>query len=542
MTGTRRRFGRAGAPALSAVGVALAAAISLSACTTVPQPIPGLETPTAEAPAPEPTKPSPEQASAVPIPDGQIDAAVAQLDSLATGLLDSSQAPGLSVAVVRDGKTVYAKGFGVGDVATKTPVDADTVFPLGAASQALAATVVARQLGEQDLSWDTPVRQLLPTFTLADSYVSDHVTLGDLFAQRSGLPAHTGELAASLGFDRQQQLERLRYLPLTPFRATSVPSAIGVTAAGEAVAQAAGTDWASLSQRLLYEPLGMRATSSRDSDYRARADRAVTHVEQDGAFTVVPDAVEPDALSPAAGVSSSAADMGRWMAMVLDGGSAAGAQLIPAEDLLPALSPQSVPDPPATADARAASHGFGFDISTSAAGRVQLSAPSAAAAFTLIPSADVGIVVLSNASDSWVPAALTAQFADLVQTGAQTQDWPALAKEATAAAAGAATGTLAGATPPAKPTPTAALTSYDGVYKNDFFGPATVTTSNDSLILTLGPDGATFPLTHWDGGTFTMTPPAGAAPPASISRVVFADGVMQIEYLDQNGLGTFSKN
>lgn len=524
----------------------LAVSLSLAACTTVPQPIPGQETPAEQAPAaqPEPPKPDPEQVSAVPIPDGQIDAAVAQLDGLAQGLMDSSKLPGLSVAVVHDGKTVYAKGFGVRSVGAKDPVDADTVFPLGSASQALTATVVAAQLGAAEgqaaLSWDTPVRQLMPSFTVADPYVSEHATIGDLLADRAGLP-DAGNLAASLGFDRQQLLARLPALPLTPFRLSSAPSDIGVATAAEAVAQSAGADWASLSQRLLYEPLGMRSTSSRSADYLARANRAVEHVSLGGSYAVAPEALQPDALSPASGASSSAHDMARWMAMVLDDGSSAGAQIVAPADLLPALSPQATMAPPAAVDARSPSRGFGFDLATSASGRVQLSSPSSSAAFALIPSASVGIVVLANAPDSWVPAALTAQFADLVQSGALTQDWPDLARAATADSA-APTGSLVGAKPPAKPTPAAALTSYDGVYANDFFGPATVTTSNDSLILTLGPDAVPFPLRHWDDGTFTMAPPAGSAPPGSISRVVFRDGALQIEYLDGNGLGTFTRN
>ena len=531
MIGLRR--GAAGA------ATAIAAALLMAACTTVPQPIPGRETPSPEAPAPTTAKPSPEQAAAVPIPDGQIDAAVAQLDLLATGLLDSARVPGMSVAVVHDGKTVYAKGFGVRSVQAKSPVDADTVFPLAAASQSLAATVVAQQLGAQDLAWNTPVRQLMPAFTVADAYVSDHATVGDMFADRSGLP-DVGALAASLGFDRQQMLARLQFLPLEPFRDSLSPSDAGLTAAAEAIAQSAGTDWATLSQRQLYEPLRMGSTSSRHSDYLARENRAVEHTERGGTFAVAPTPAQPDALSPAAGASSSANDIARWMAMVLDDGDAAGGQLIAPTDLLPALSPQSV-QAPTTADSRADSRGFGFDVSTSASGRVQLGSPSSAAAFTLIPSVGVGIVVLSNASGSWAPAALTAQFSDLVQSGRLTQDWPALARDAASGSAGPS-GELADATPPAKPAPAAALTSYDGVYANDFFGPATVTTSNDSLILTLGPDSTSFPLRHWDGDTFTLEPPAGAAPPGSISRVVLTNNTMLIEYLDESGLGTFSRN
>ena len=528
-----------------AVGTLLAAALTLGACTTEPQPIPGLEEASAAEPAAadgsatEPVEPAPNQVSGVPIPDGQIAAAISQLDGLVGELMDSSRIPGLSLAVVHDGETVYAQGFGAANTETATSVDADTAFPLAAASPSVAATVVARALGEQGLDWDSPVRQLMPTFTVADQYVSEHATVGDLFAHRSGLPAHAGELAAGLGFDRQETLERLPYLPLEPFRASFARSNVGATAAGEAVAQAAGTDWASLAQQLDYKPLGMNSTSSRNSEFLARENRAVAHAQGAGAFTIAPDRLEPDALSPADGASSSANDMARWMTMVLGGGSAAGKQIIAPADLLPALSPQAVPAMPDAMDARAEGHGYGFDISTSATGRVQLGSPSSSAAFMLIPSTNVGVVVLTNASESWVPAALTAQFADLVQSGQQTQDWPALAREA---ADQAQSGEPLGTRPPSTSKPAAPLTSYDGAYANDLFGVATVSTSNDTLVLTLGPGAAEYPLRHWDGDTFTMEPPAGSTPPGGLSRVVFANGSMVIEYLDENGLGTFYRN
>lgn len=534
----------------------------------------------------------------MPIPAGQIDAAVGQLDALATALLDSSHVPGMSVAVVHDGKTLYSKGFGVRSVDTEQPVDADTVFALAGVSEPVSATVVARELGQQaapatttpnastpststptstpstsgptapqaapvsELSWDTPVRQLLPTFTLANGYVSDNATIGDLFAHRAGLPERAGDLAADLGYDRQQLLARLPFLPLAPFRDSFASSGFGLTAAAEAVAQSAGVDWATLAQRSIYSPLAMASTSSRSADFLARTDRAVGHVLSGGKYiaaatpgpaTIGPATTTPaaaDALAPAEGVSSSANDMARWMAMVLANGAADGRQLIESGDLLPALSPQAVTAPPATADSRSGSYGFGFTVDTSAAGRVELGGPGsdlssvstsgASAALTLIPSANVGIVVLTNAAPVGVPQALAAQFADLVQFGKLTQDWPKLASEA-AAPLGRPTGALAGQQPPANPAPAAALPSYDGVYNNPFYGPATVTTSNDTLTLTLGPGPVSFPLRHWSGDVFVLTPPVGSAPPGSLSRVVFTDNALTIEYLDDNGIGTFSR-
>ena len=86
---------------------------------------------------------SPPQTAGVPISDGQIDKAIAGLDAVASDLMKRSGVPGMAIAVVRDGKTVYAKGFGVRKIGESQPVDADTVFQIASLSKSLAASVVA---------------------------------------------------------------------------------------------------------------------------------------------------------------------------------------------------------------------------------------------------------------------------------------------------------------------------------------------------------------------------------------------------------------
>ena len=92
------------------------------------------------APMPSVADTSPPQASGVPIPDGQIEKAIASLDAIASDVMKRSGIPGMAIAVVQDGKTVYAKGFGVRKVGENQPIDADTVFQIASLSKSLAAT------------------------------------------------------------------------------------------------------------------------------------------------------------------------------------------------------------------------------------------------------------------------------------------------------------------------------------------------------------------------------------------------------------------
>lgn len=453
--------------------------------------------------------------------------------------------PGLAVAVVRDGATVYAKGFGVRKLGEPARVDADTVFQLASVSKSIGATVVAQQVGAGVVQWDTPVRQHLPWFALADDWVTRHVTIGDLYAHRSGLPDHAGDDLEDMGYDRRAVLERLRHLPLHPFRAHYAYTNFGLTAAAEAVAAAAGRDWESLSEEVLYRPLGMTATSSRFADFAARANRAHGHIRTASGFAPRFQR-QPDAQSPAGGVSASVRDMARWMSLVLRGGT----PIVAPGALLAAATPQVITGEPAALDARVETYGYGFGVSVMPSGRVALSHSGAfllgaGTTYLMLPSLGIGIAVLSNAAPVGAVEGIARSFADLVQFGRVTRDW-------TSGFAGlmapmfAPMGHWAGERRPDSPVPHLPASAYAGRYGNAYFGEAEVTAEGDALILTVGPSRERHRLESWSSNSFTYRPGGENAPEGSLSEVSFevADGharAMTVEFLDENRLGTFRR-
>ncbi len=490
----------------------------------------------------------PYEVSGLDIPPGRISDAISKVDGLAGDLMKSTGIPGMAVAVVRGGKTVYAKGFGVKDGSKgdsqDNKVDADTVFQLASISKSVGATVVAHEVTDNVVTWDTPVVSKLPWFELADPYVSSHVTVADLYSHRSGLPAQAGDQLEDLDYDRHQSLERLRYLPLAPFRISYAYTNFVLTAAAEAVAAAAGKPWEDLSDEVLYRPLGMASTSSRFRDFLARPNHAVNHVK-------VGDKWEPrfqrdpDPQTPAAGVSSSVNDMARWLTMVLANGTYNGQRITSPEALLPAITPQAVSTPPATPKARASFYGHGFAVSVNSSGRTTYSHSGAftfgeATNFVVMPSEDLAIIALTNAGPYGVPETLTAQFMDLVQYAQIREDWAALYKKAIAPINNPE-GSLVGKQPPANAAPARPLSDYLGVYASDYWGPAVVTERDGALQLAMGPKDQTFTLTHWDGDTFTFPLTSENAPPGTISKATFAGNTLNLEYYDANKLGTFTR-
>ncbi|WP_428527908.1 serine hydrolase [Pseudorhodoplanes sp.] len=492
----------------------------------------------------------PPEVAGVPIPDGQIDRAIGQLDALAATIMQRSGIPGMAVAVVRDGRMVYAKGFGVRKAGAPETVDIDTVFQIASLSKPVTATAVARQVQSGIVAWDTPVVKHLPWFRLKEPWLTAHVTIGDLLSHRSGLPDHGGDALEDLGFNRRQILERLRMLPLSPFRISYAYTNFGYTAAAESVAAASGKDWATLCEDVLFKPLGMNATSARFADFEKRANRAFGHVKVGESFEAK-DQRRPDAQAPAGGVSSSISDLARWLAMVTEGGMVEGRSFIDGKALLPAMSAQAFSTHTSTFTARPGFYGYGFNVGVTPAGRMSFShsgafAMGAGTNLVILPSARVGIVVLTNASPTGAAEALTAEFMDLVQFGRIERDWlPPYA--AALAPTSAPVGSLVGKERPATPVPAADIDAYAGTYANDYYAPAQVVRRKDGLILKLGPKGMEYPLAHWDGNAFTFHPSGENAPAGSISLATFKQGAkrrfrdLTIEYLNNEGLGIFRR-
>jgi CubicO group peptidase (beta-lactamase class C family) len=413
-------------------------------------------------------------------------------------------------------------------------------------SKPLSATVVAHQVGANTIGWDTPIVSKLPWFALSDPAVTQMVTVGDMFSHRSGLPDHAGDMLEDLGYDRHDVLVRLRQLRLDPFRISYAYTNFGFTAGAEAVAQSAGRPWEDLADSALVGPLGMTSTSYRFSDYQARHDRAVGHIHVDGKYEplYLRDA-DPEA--PAGGASSSVNDMTRWLTMVLANGSHEGKQVVDSKALLPALTPQIVSSPATEPAMRSGFYGYGFNVGSTSAARMELSHSGAfelgaGTNFAILPSADVAIVALTNATPSGVPEALTAEFADLVQFGEVREDWYKLYGDAFKQME-QPTGSLLGHKPPANPAPPAPpapLASYTGTYNNEYWGPAHVTEANGRLQLALGTK-LNVPLDHWDGGVFTYSWVSENSPPGSTAKATFDGNRLTLEYYDGFGNGTFTK-
>src|SRR5262249_54882838 len=132
-------------------------------------------------------------------------------DNFVEQVMKELKVPGLAIAVVKDGKVIYAKGFGYRDVEKGLRVTPDTLFAIGSCSKAFTAAALGILVDEKKIEWDKPVRQYMPDFMLYDEYATAHLSPRDLVTHQSGLPRHDLVWYGS-PVSRKELYERLRYL------------------------------------------------------------------------------------------------------------------------------------------------------------------------------------------------------------------------------------------------------------------------------------------------------------------------------------------
>ncbi len=475
-------------------GAAAAAAAGLAACT-------GPSAPAATV------SPSGGAASATP-EGGQIDAAgvdrgLAALPGIIDRYLKQTTVPGLAAAVVYDGKVRYLEGFGVREQGKPDVVDADTVFQLASVSKPISATVVAAALTKKlpTIGWDDPIQQVLTDFALSDPWVGSHVTVADMFAHRSGLPDHSGNLLEGLGYDRAQILARHRYYSLQRFRDSHLYTNYGLTAGAEAIAVSAGQKWEDLADQVLFGPLGMKSTSFRFSDLQARTNRAAMHAKVEGQW--VPNlTVDTDAQAPAGSSSASIRDLSVWLTMLL----AKGEPVIAEDELkriwLPAIVRPGLPaigSPPSF-------YGAGWIVSYEPTGELRASHSGAfglgaATTVTVYPSKGLALAVITNGAPVGLAEGVVAEFADIVRYGQTTNpDWVSfIAPHILPPESADNKKYSVAAKNPTKAKPDSA---YVGRYANRLYGPLTVSSSGGKLSFTVGPKKERWTLQHYSGDEF----------------------------------------
>jgi CubicO group peptidase (beta-lactamase class C family) len=253
-------------------------------------------------------------------------------DAIVTKAMADSKIPGLSVAIVRDGKVIYAKGFGYRDVENKLPVTTDTIFAIGSVSKSFTSLVFGTLNDEGKVEWDKPIRTYLPTFQIDDPIATDHATARDLFSHRTGLAGHD-LLWYSSDFSREELFNRMKYLKSNKeFRSGYQYCNLMVMTMGYLEGRVAGSSWESLVQGRIFEPLGMQKSNFSVNDSQKSADFSQPYSLKKDIVTKVPFK-NIDSIGPAGSINSSINDMSRYVILQLGDGTFNGKRIISQNNL-----------------------------------------------------------------------------------------------------------------------------------------------------------------------------------------------------------------
>lgn len=418
--------------------------------------------------------------------------------------------PGMSIAIVQDGKVLLSKGYGVRELGKSETVDGETLFGVMSTTKAMTAVAMGILVDEGKVSWHDKVVKHLPDFRVADPYVTNELKVRDLLTHNAGLGnadflwAWTPELSAD------EIAKRMQYAPQAySFRGGYTYQNVMYLVAGKVIEKASGMSWEKFMTERVFGPLGMKATFPNLTLSRGYQNRSKAHYEIEKKVEVIPE-MEADSIAAAGAVWSTSDDVAKWMNFNL--GNTNGKEILKPATLAEIMRPQIVIPTaqfyPTTRLTKPhwTTYGLGWFQQDYRGAMVNMhtgSLDGRTAIVGLVPDKKFGIFIFGNIDHVELRHALMFKAFDLFVFGDNGRDWSTETKALydELAAAGekrveAVKGLRVKNTQPSLP-----LDAYAGKYSDPFYGSMDVTMADGKLVLKVNSD-LTASLDHWQYDTF----------------------------------------
>ncbi|MBL4678117.1 MAG: serine hydrolase [Mucilaginibacter sp.] len=324
------------------------------------------------------------------------------LDAYINRALTNWRIPGAAVCIVKDGKIVLMKGYGIKELGLPNKVDANTLFMIGSNTKAFTATALAMLQADKKLSLDERVTKYIPEFKLENHAAGEQAIVKDLLCHRLGFRTFQGDFTFyNSNLARHEIIEKLGKMKATyPFRTTWGYTNAAFLTAGEIIPRVTGKQWETYLKENIFSPLGMSNTLALTTELPKATNRTVPHTLVDGRLTALPYGTL-DGLAPAASISSSVNDMSKWVMALLENGKVGNKQVIPAAAIAATRQPQDVVGNVnhLNGDSGFQLYGLGWFLQDYCGKRLVMhdgGVTGYVSSVTFVPSEKLGIVILTN--------------------------------------------------------------------------------------------------------------------------------------------------
>lgn len=336
-----------------------------------------------------------------------------EIDELVGKSLEKFNVAGVAVAVVKDGKVIHKKGYGVKSISTKQLVDEHTNFQIASNSKAFTTAALAILVDEGKISWKDKVKTYIPEFKMYNEYVTEHFLIEDLLCHRSGLGLGAGDLMVfpnGSDFTMKDVLSNFQYFkPVSEFRTQFDYDNLLYFVAGEITSRVSGMSWESFIETRIMNPLLMNNSQASIKNLKDKSNLATPHSTNGAADGKIRTIEGFDAMinGAAGGIISNVDDMSKWVLLQLNKGKYGDnldkqlfSQDRQSEMWKLHIVEQSDPNP--RYNQHFAGYGLGWNLSD-IKGNLSVShtggLPGMLSIVTMIPDLNLGIIILTNTED-----------------------------------------------------------------------------------------------------------------------------------------------
>ena len=445
-------------------------------------------------------------------------------DQRVESLRNSLGVPGVSIAIVENGRTVLAKGYGIRKLGRPEQVDRNTIFRTGSTGKAFTVAALATLVDRGKIKWDDKVIDHMPDFRMYDPWVTREMTIRDLLVHRSGLGLGAGDLlfVPCSDLSRKETVRRLRYIKLaTSFRSGFAYDNILYMAAGQLIEEVSGQTWETYITENIFKPAGMLHSTVSSKAFVDSADRANPHGRLNGPLRGLGDQEPLDEMAdraenaaPAGGLAISANDMSRWLLIQLGHGKLpnSNARLFSEESAHEMWEPVLLqPGPAWPNDLKPIlpmfyTYALGWDVQDYRSAKLIWHGGAvlgSLAAVVLLPEKNVGFYIAVNSEEGEFVRGLMYELLDHY-LGLTKGDWPEKLHDFVVKRRSDAVSEFQKQTSqPAKVGPSLPLDHYAGDYHDAWYGTITLRVENGKLVIHFPHSfGLTATLDHFQYDTF----------------------------------------